>query len=87
MTGILVMQNLAMAMMIDYCSRYSDQNNKYITTCRHTFMVFDSDDYQSLTLKLKRDDGAVIYFNGYEIIRDNMPSGTIYYDTFARFCR
>ena len=62
----------------------SDENNKYITTYfRHTFMVFDSDDYQSLTLKLKRDDGAVIYLNGYEIIRENMPSGTIYYDTFA----
>ena len=56
----------------------SDENNKHITTYfRHTFMVFDPDDYQSLTLKLKRDDGAVIYLNGYEIIRANMPSGTI----------
>ena len=36
-----------------------------------------------LTIFLKRDDGAVIYLNGYEIIRDNMPSGILYYDTFA----
>ena len=61
-----------------------DEDNKYITTYfRHMFMVVDSDDYQSLTIFLKRDDGAVIYLNGYEIIRDNMPSGILYYDTFA----
>ena len=47
------------------------------------FMVANSDDLQSLTIRLKRDDGAVIYLNGNEIIRDNMPTGSIYYDTFA----
>ena len=61
-----------------------DENNKHTTTYfRHMFMVVNSDVYQSLAIKLKRDDGAVIYLNGYEIIRDNMPSGSIYYDTFA----
>ena len=62
----------------------NDEDNKHTTTYfRHMFMVANSDDLQSLTIRLKRDDGAVIYLNGNEIIRDNMPTGSIYYDTFA----
>ncbi|MCU0858797.1 MAG: hypothetical protein MUC65_10400, partial [Pontiellaceae bacterium] len=37
----------------------------------------------SLTLNLLRDDGAVVYLNGTEVLRDNMPSGTISYLTLA----
>nr|ADI22802.1 hypothetical protein [uncultured Oceanospirillales bacterium HF0500_29K23]ADI23150.1 hypothetical protein [uncultured gamma proteobacterium HF0770_11A05] len=36
-----------------------------------------------LLLELLRDDGAVVYLNGTEIIRSNMPSGTVLYSTMA----
>ena len=61
-----------------------DEDNKYITTYfRHAFSVNNPDDIQTLTLGLKRDDGAIIYLNGTEALRSNMPSGIISYDTFA----
>ncbi len=61
-----------------------DENNKYITTYfRHIFSVDDPDNIQILTIRLKRDDGAVVYLNGSEILRTNMPDGTISYDTHA----
>jgi hypothetical protein len=37
----------------------------------------------SLTLRLLRDDGAVVYINGVEVYRNNMPSGPISYSTLA----
>jgi hypothetical protein len=37
----------------------------------------------TLRLQLMRDDGAVIYLNGEELLRDNMPEGEISYGTFA----
>ncbi len=37
----------------------------------------------SLALDLAADDGAVVYLNGQEILRDNMPAGTIRYSTQA----
>ena len=36
-----------------------------------------------LTLRLLRDDGAVVYLNGTEVVRSNMPTGTIAYTTRA----
>ena len=57
---------------------------KYITTYfRHTFSVTDPAAYQSLRLRLLRDDGAVVYLNGVEILRSNMPGGTVSYTTVA----
>jgi hypothetical protein len=38
---------------------------------------------QALDLSLKRDDGAVIYINGLEVARSNMPSTTIGFTTKA----
>ncbi|SVC01569.1 uncharacterized protein METZ01_LOCUS254423, partial [marine metagenome] len=61
-----------------------DNNNKYITTYfRHTFNNNNSDDIQTLSIRLKRDDGAIIYLNGIEVLRSNMPAGAISYDTYA----
>jgi hypothetical protein len=37
----------------------------------------------SLTLDLMADDGAVVYVNGVEVARDNMPAGTITSSTRA----
>ena len=47
---------------------------------RKTFSV-NSADFTHLKVLLLRDDGAVVYLNGNEILRSNMPSGTIEYNT------
>ena len=62
----------------------NDSSMKYITTyfC-YQFNVKDPSRYQNLSLNLLRDDGAVIYLNGVEILRDNMPEGSISYQTLA----
>jgi len=36
-----------------------------------------------LVLRVRRDDGAVVYINGREVFRTNMPTGTVLYDTRA----
>ena len=41
------------------------------------------DAFYELLLRLKRDDGAVAYLNGKEILRDNMPPGEVNYLTLA----
>ena len=59
-------------------------NNKYITTYfRHAFSVANPASYLSVTLNLLRDDGAVIYLNGIEVARSNMPAGPINFTTQA----
>lgn len=61
-----------------------NSQNKYITSYyRHTFQITNLADIKELKLKLLRDDGAVVYLNGNEIIRSNMPSGTITFSTTA----
>ena len=50
---------------------------------RHTFLVTNPADIQQLTLSVMRDDGAVAYLNGVEIYRDNMPAGTVTFQTAA----
>ncbi|MFN7150220.1 MAG: PKD domain-containing protein, partial [Microthrixaceae bacterium] len=56
--------------------------NKYITTYfRTTFNVATPPD--SATIQLLADDGAVVYVNGQEVARDNMPTGTITNTTLA----
>src|SRR5205085_1725984 len=37
----------------------------------------------NLTFRLLRDDGAVVYLNGREMYRSNMPNGSILYTTLA----
>ena len=49
---------------------------------RTPFVVADTG-YTSLDLRLLRDDGAVVYINGHEVLRDNMPEdGAIEFNTF-----
>jgi carbohydrate binding protein with CBM6 domain/calcineurin-like phosphoesterase family protein/purple acid phosphatase-like protein len=51
---------------------------KQITTYfRRTFAVANPADFSSLSLRILRDDGAVVYLNGSEVFRTNMPTGTI----------
>lgn len=62
----------------------SNANKKYITTYfRKTITVADAAAFTSFTLSVKRDDGAVVYINGTERFRTNMPTGTISYTTKA----
>ncbi len=60
-------------------------NQKYITTYfRKTFDVNNPDEFTELEIKLMRDDGAVIYLNGNEVLRSNMPEWQIRYSTPAQ---
>ena len=63
----------------------SNPNNKFITTYfRHRFTVGDLALNTNLTVNILRDDGAVVYLNGVEIFRSNMPAtGTIGFNTLA----
>ena len=61
-----------------------DPNNKYITTYfRRALFVPDASRVKSLTARLLRNDGAVVYLNGVEVLRDNMPAGPVSYVTLA----
>jgi hypothetical protein len=56
--------------------------DKYITTyLRATFDVAQPP--TAATLSLLADDGAVVYLNGVEVVRDNMPAGAITNATLA----
>lgn len=62
----------------------SDANNKYITTYfRQSVFVTNPQQFSHLELNLLRDDGAVVYINGVEVWRSNMPGGTIGFNTLA----
>lgn len=50
---------------------------------RHTFDVDSLDSVSGLLIELQRDDGAVVYLNGNEILRSNLPVGDIGYETLA----
>ena len=57
-------------------------SNRYITTYfRHTFTVQHAWQISELTVNLRRDDGAVIYLNGQELVRDNMTGDPVDYLT------
>ena len=46
---------------------------------RKKFTVANPGQYTGLELEVKRDDGAIIYINGHEVGRSNMPSGAVGY--------
>ncbi|MFM1770623.1 MAG: Inner spore coat protein, partial [Verrucomicrobiota bacterium] len=61
-----------------------DANNKYVTTYfRRRFNVANPANFTNLVLRYERDDGAVVYLNGVEVARNNMPAGAIAQSTFA----
>ena len=73
--------NEGLATWVDYGA---DGNNKHITTYfRKHFGVENANLISSAVIQLARDDGAVVYLNGQEIIRDNMPVGVITAATLA----
>ncbi len=61
-----------------------DSNNKYPTTYfRHPFNVANPAAVGSLALRVMRDDGVVVYINGTEVFRNNVPDSAINYQTAA----
>jgi len=61
-----------------------NSNARYITTYfRHHFNVTDPSAFSSLKFGVQRDDGSVVYLNGTEVFRSNMPTNTIDYLTLA----
>lgn len=62
----------------------SNANNKHITTYfRHELNVTNPLQFSHLELNLLRDDGAIVYINGVEVWRSNMPGGAIFFATEA----
>lgn len=52
-------------------------NNKYITTYfRHNFNIPDTSIYKNFLLRLKKDDGAIVYINGQEAMRSNFGTSS-----------
>src|SRR5688572_33288115 len=61
-----------------------DADNKYITTYfRHVFEVADLTGITNVVVRLLRDDGGIVYLNGVEVLRVNMPAGPVTYLTLA----
>lgn len=59
-------------------------NRTRVTTYfRRAFTLAGTDEFSEFTLRLKRDDGAVVYLNDQEIFRSNMPTGAITATTSA----
>lgn len=50
---------------------------------RHEFQIADKDALGQLRVQLIRDDGAIVYLNGVEVVRDNMPAGPVNHQTWA----
>lgn len=60
--------------------------SKYITTYfRKQFELNDPSEFSWFTMNLRRDDGAVVYVNGIEVFRNNLPvpPSIIEYNTLA----
>ncbi len=62
----------------------NDPRKKHITKYfTKTFSVEDPYEYLIYKLNVQRDDGLVVYLNGHEIMRSNMPNGIITDSTYA----
>lgn len=61
-----------------------DPLNKHTTYYfRHAFPVVDPWTFRSARVRLQCDDGAVVYLNGTEVARSNLPAGAVSHATLA----
>lgn len=60
-----------------------EQNKTTSYYFRGEIEISDISRFSDFKIGLLRDDGAVIYINGAEVLRDNMPEGLIEMNTFA----
>jgi hypothetical protein len=66
------------------CTPVATCSPKFITTYfRKSINIADVSIFSSFNLKLKRDDGAIVYVNGTEVYRTNLALGTISFNTLA----
>lgn len=62
---------------------FGDSPATYVASGRTTyyfrkkFTLYNAVQYSSFTVNIRRDDGVVVYLNGAEVFRDNLPSGVI----------
>lgn len=62
----------------------TSSSRKYVTSYfRRSFNITNINELSNISLRVKRDDGIVLYVNGVERYRNNMPTGTISFNTFA----
>ncbi|MFH1155102.1 MAG: metallophosphoesterase [Pseudomonadota bacterium] len=60
-----------------------DAGNKHVTTYfRHSFDL-DNPSFDKLLLRLKSDDGAIVFVNGTQVLESRMPWWPVSYDTLA----
>ncbi len=57
--------------------------NNVTTYLRYEFDYLPNGDETSLIFNALIDDAAIVYLNGQEVIRVNMPDGPVYFDTYA----
>ena len=62
--------------------------NKYTTTYFRRWVNVSNpcDLYSKIQFNIRRDDGVIVYVNGIEVLRSNMPSGTTSFSTFSTSC-
>ena len=61
-----------------------DSGNKFITSYYYRDITIDLANVADMVeLGLRRDDGAIVYINGVEVLRNNMPDGTVDYLTHS----
>jgi len=62
--------------------------NKYTTTYFRKWVNVTNprDLYSKIQFNVRRDDGVIIYVNGVEVLRSNMPSGNVTNTTFSSSC-
>ncbi|MCJ8164130.1 phytase [Pontibacter sp. E15-1] len=61
-----------------------DADRKHITTYfRKKITIANAAAISSFPALVNRDDGVVVYVNGAEVYRNNMPEGTVSYNTLA----
>ncbi len=74
-------QNMDCATVLDYGGNAA---NRYPTAYfRASFQVLSPSVMTGLVLHARIDDGVVVYLNGMEVFRQNMPSGAVMHETWA----
>ena len=61
-----------------------DSQNKHVTYYFIKDIEVDIENLpEQINFNIRRDDGIIVYVNGEEVIRDNMPEGDIDFETFS----
>jgi hypothetical protein len=61
----------------DEATEVNTNRTRLTTYFRRAFTLAGTGELATVTLRLKRDDGAVVYLNGAEVFRSNLPAGSI----------